>query len=243
MICHGVGRRRVPSTRESAESTPVEPHSQRIIACNESIHANVKFSTSDEVRIRYVPLNNVRLGIVVLSVVPAVALPFGNLLQVLKEEDPLSLGPSDRLHDPQARGVPLEFFDKEGVVSREDIRKGPEIERLSLATVAFLLELPFVPFQILDHQIFSAEFALVSKVVHPLPRAEVNLIENFTHPLSLSPMKVPIVTFCLLPSSPQQSFVNCIPKRCLERQGLARRPYFSIIHCEGEGVGSVLQGP
>jgi hypothetical protein len=66
------------------------------------------------------------------------------MLEFVEQENAFTLTLTDRLHDPDITS-PFEFFNEEGVVSRQVISGGEEVELRSFMRFAFSFELLFVP--------------------------------------------------------------------------------------------------
>mmetsp|Transcript_113759 Transcript_113759/g.321714 ORF Transcript_113759/g.321714 Transcript_113759/m.321714 type:complete len:204 (+) Transcript_113759:463-1074(+) len=136
----------VPGHRESAEAAAMHVHSEGLIAGNQDVQPDVKLFASDQqwpldVLLAYVQLRSL-LGVVVVLLFLAVFAgvrcpvrrwpPLLNLRQLVHEENPRTLRPAHRFHDPRRARMLLELLDEHAILLRHDEGDGAHVVLLRL---------------------------------------------------------------------------------------------------------------
>lgn len=86
--------------------------------------------------------------------------------------------------------------------------------RISFLHLAVLLKLFLVPLQVLNHQVLSGQFEVVTVVVHLLMLLQVEVVQDFVDGVSLNPEDVPIFSFDFA----VPSFPECVEDAVFERR-------------------------
>ena len=66
--------------------------------------------------------------------------------------------------------------------------------RSGFIKLALLLQLFFVPLEVLDHQVFACELKMVAIVINPLVRLQMKMVQYFVNGVPFYPKDVPVLS-------------------------------------------------
>jgi len=171
---------------KSTESSSIQVNCQRLLGYYKHVNTHIKLFTTNQKRVHNVSLDDIWLSLRTFRFPSKVILPLGNLSQFIEQENASALRLTNRFHNPNSLNT-FKFLNEQGVVTWQIVRSWKEPICSGVLRSAFFLLLLLVPFEILDHQIFSGQLKMISIMVNSLMWLQMEMIKYFIDGISLDP--------------------------------------------------------
>lgn len=91
---------RISVMSKSTKSSSVQISCEGHVTCDQTVYSHVKLFSTNKQRIYDVALNNIRLSLRAFRLPSKIVFPLGYLLELVEQENTLSLRLSNGFHDP-----------------------------------------------------------------------------------------------------------------------------------------------
>lgn len=106
---------------KSTKSSSVKISCEWNVTCDQTVDSHVKLFSTNKQRIYDVALNNIRLSLRAFRLPSKIVFPLGYLLELVEQENTLSLRLSNGFHDPDWAESLFKLLHKERIVTRKVI--------------------------------------------------------------------------------------------------------------------------